>query len=263
MVVVVVVSPVLWHFVFHHLWCVDWTTYNLFWLNQNNKNNSPLITDLGRMQSSWQQLPAGNLSGKMVLGFDCVVVSFTRYMCFGVYHWSDPTGDHWPQKADGDGEPGDWRPREEVHQKGGGHQRTERTGQGHRRPQVRFVFHSLVPLKKCLVLHCYPVKTINCQHLVFITTGSWGPVKEPSIRRSSAISSWSLWLSTTSGETSGRNCVAPAWGYMLIYFPPPQLAMCLLQQSKHRQLKIKQNNDRMWVSFIFLWDPFLTMFVPL
>lgn len=61
-------------------------------------------------------------------------------MCLGVYHCSNPTGDHWPQKADGYGEPGDWRQREEVHQEGGGHQRAERTGQGHRWPEVSHLF---------------------------------------------------------------------------------------------------------------------------
>lgn len=59
-------------------------------------------------------------------------------MCLGLCHCFDPTGDGWPQTAGGNGKPSDWRSWKKVYKEGGWHQRTERTGQSHRRPQVRF-----------------------------------------------------------------------------------------------------------------------------
>lgn len=76
------------------------------------------------------------------------------------------------------------------------------------------------PVRTCLQFQLCSAK--NCiYHFCFLTTGNWEPVKAPLTRRSSAISSWSLWPSMTSGEMSGRNCVAPAWGWVLVRFPSP------------------------------------------
>lgn len=63
-------------------------------------------------------------------------------MFSGLFLYFGWTGDHWPQTADGDGEPGDWWPWEEVDQEGRGHQRAERTGQSHRWPEVRFLLRN-------------------------------------------------------------------------------------------------------------------------
>lgn len=154
MIVVVVVCPVLQHFVFYHTWCVDrnansdlqseWDLEKYLTFNQ---------TDLGRkfMASAWWKSFRENvhwgLSESAGLGIRRFVYfshQSTRLIVFGFVSF-DSTGDHWPQTTDGDGEPSDWRSWEEAHQEGGGHQRAERTGQGHWRPQVRFlVTHLLI-----------------------------------------------------------------------------------------------------------------------
>lgn len=98
---------------------------------------------------------------------------------------------------------------------------------------------------------------ILLKFLCFLTTGNWEPVKAPLTRRSSAISSWSLWPSTTSGETSGRNCVAPAWGWMLICLPSPtsHLQCFPLVHTMSTWVKTINNHHRHFIILPCWWYP--------
>lgn len=127
-------------------------------------------------------------------------------MFSGLFLYFGWTGEHWPQTADGDGEPGDWWPWEKADQEGRGHQRAERTGQSHWWPEVRLLLRNQLTSLMCRFKNFFFLFSF-----FFYTKGNWEPVKAQLTRRFSGISNWNPWPSTTSGEMFGRSCVAPAW----------------------------------------------------